>query len=58
VNINSASVHELDGLPGIGEVTADKIINNRPYERIEALVEKKIVGQKVFEQIKEKIVAQ
>ncbi len=58
VNINSASVQELDGLPGIGKTTADKIISNRPYEKIEVLVEKKIVGQKVFEQIKDKIVAQ
>lgn len=58
ININSASVQDLDGLPGIGKTTADKIISNRPYEKIEALVEKKIVGQKVFEQIKDKIVAQ
>ncbi len=58
ININSASSQELDGLPGIGEITADKIVSNRPYEKIEALVEKKIVGQKVFDQIKEKIVAQ
>ena len=58
VNINSASVQELDGLPGVGKTTADKIISNRPYEKIEALVEKRIVGQKVFEQIKDKIVAQ
>lgn len=58
VNINSASVKELDSLPGIGETTADKIIGNRPYETIESLIEKKIVGQKVFEQIKDKIVAQ
>lgn len=58
VNINLASEAELDGLPGIGKTTADKIISNRPYESIEALVEKKIVGQKVFGQIKDKIVAQ
>lgn len=58
VNINSASASELDTLPGIGKATADKIISNRLYEKIEALVEKKIVGQKVFEQIKDKIVAQ
>lgn len=58
ININLASSQELDGLPGIGKTTADKIISNRPYEKIEALVEKKIVGQKVFEQIKDKIVAQ
>lgn len=58
ININSASAQELDELPGIGEITADKIISNRPYTVIESLVDKKIVGQKVFEQIKDKIVAQ
>lgn len=58
VNINSASSQELDGLPGIGQITAEKIINNRPYDSIKALVEKKIVGQKVFEQIEDRIVAQ
>lgn len=57
ININSASEQELDSLPGVGKTTADKIIGNRPYEKIEALVEKKVVGQKVFEQIKDKIVA-
>lgn len=58
ININSASEQELDSLPGVGKTTADKIVSNRPYETIEVLVERKIVGQKVFEQIKDKIVAQ
>ncbi len=31
VNINTASAAELDTLPGIGPVTAKKIIDNRPY---------------------------
>ncbi len=55
ININSASVSDLDSLPGIGKITANKIIANRPYGNIEELVAKKIVGQKVFEEIKEKI---
>ncbi len=58
IDINSASEQELDALPGIGKVTVGKIISNRPYEKIEALIEKKIVGRRVFEQIREKIVAQ
>ena len=53
VNINSASSGELEGLPGIGPVTAGKIIAGRPYQNISELVEKKIVGQKLFDQIKE-----
>lgn len=55
ININTVSEGELDSLPGIGPVTAQKIINARPYEAIEDLLNKKIVGSKVFEQIKEKI---
>ena len=55
VNINSASASELDSLPGIGLVTAEKIIDNRPYNSIEDLKNKKIVGQSVFEKIKDKI---
>ncbi len=55
ININTASESELDSLPGIGEVTTEKIISNRPYSAIEELVDKKIVGKKVFEDIKGKI---
>ncbi len=55
VNINSASQAELDSLAGIGEVTANKIIGQRPYTDIEDLLKKKIVGQKVFDGIKSKI---
>jgi competence protein ComEA len=58
ININSASSKELDSLPGVGTVTSDKIIAGRPYATIDELLQKKIVGQKVFDQIKEKIVAQ
>lgn len=55
ISINQATISELDSLPGIGQVTAQKIIQDRPYARIEELVEKKIVSSKVFEKIKEKI---
>ncbi len=57
ININSASVSELDTLPGIGPATAEKIINGRPYASIQELVSKKIVTASVFEKIKVKITA-
>lgn len=57
ININVASESELDTLSGIGPVTAGKIINNRPYSQIEELTSKKVVSQKVFDQIKDKITA-
>lgn len=55
INVNTASMAELDTLPGVGEKTAEKIISGRQYSKIEDLVDKKIVGKAVFEKIKEKI---
>ncbi len=55
VNINSASVDALDSLPGIGKVTAQKIIDNRPYSDINELLSKKVVGASVFGKIKDRI---
>lgn len=56
ININTASESQLaDGLSGVGAKTAQKIVAGRPYSAINELLSKKIVGAKVFEQIKEKI---
>lgn len=52
INLNSATIEELDQLPGIGQVTANKIISNRPYATLEELLTKKIVNRGVFEKIK------
>lgn len=55
VNINSASRAELESLPGIGEVTAEKIISGRPYSDVSELGSKKIVGETTLEKIRELI---
>ncbi len=55
LNINTASQKELEGLPGIGSERAGKIISNRPYQNISELLSKKIMGQKVYDQIKDQI---
>jgi len=55
ININTASAKDLDSLPGIGEVTAQKIISNRPYGSVDELLSKKVVSSKVFSEIKEKV---
>ena len=52
INLNSAAAEELDQLPGVGQVTANKIIDNRPYSTLEELLIKKIVNKGVFEKIK------
>ncbi len=57
VNINKASEGELvDALLGVGPATASKIISGRPYQTIEDLFNKKVVGKAVFEKIKDQIV--
>lgn len=55
LNLNTASEKDLDSLPGVGAVTAQKIINGRPYAQVQELLDKKIVSSKVFEEIKEKV---
>ena len=55
ININNASSVELDTLSGVGPVTAQKIINNRPYSKTDDLLNKKVVSSKVFTEIKDKI---
>jgi len=55
ININTASESELDKLPGVGPVTAQKIIASRPYSTSEDLLTKKAVTSSVFEKIKDLI---
>ncbi|WP_139652961.1 ComEA family DNA-binding protein [Raoultibacter phocaeensis] len=57
VNINAAGAEELDGLPGIGEATALKIIADReangPFASIEDLQRVSGIGAKKFAQLAE-----
>lgn len=55
VHINTATMDELDTLPGIGKITAQKIIQNRPYDNVQELLDKKIVNKSVFENIKQMV---
>ena len=55
VNINTSSSEALDTLPGIGQTYAQKIVDNRPYSHTEELVSKKVLGQSLYNKIKDKI---
>jgi competence protein ComEA len=52
VSVNTASNTELDSLPGVGPKTVEKIVQNRPYNSLEELVQKKVLGQKLYESLK------
>jgi DNA uptake protein ComE-like DNA-binding protein len=58
ININSASKTVLMELPGVGEVTAQKIISNRPYGVITELTEREVVTESVYNKIMTQISAQ
>jgi competence protein ComEA len=55
ISINSGSESQLDSLPGVGPVTAQKIITNRPYSSLDDLVSKKAVTNSVYQKIKDLI---
>ncbi|MEI8232825.1 MAG: helix-hairpin-helix domain-containing protein, partial [bacterium] len=55
ININTASVSELDGLTGIGEARAKLILDNRPYSNTDDLVSKAKIPQSVYDKIKNQI---
>jgi len=57
IDLNSASSAELDKLPGIGPSRAQAIIANRPFKGKDELVQRKIVPQSVYDQIKDKVIA-
>ncbi|MFN8398566.1 MAG: ComEA family DNA-binding protein [Anaerolineales bacterium] len=59
ININTASVEELDSLPGIGPTIAQRIIDyrdeNGPFQTIEDILNVSGVGPSTFDQIKDLI---
>lgn len=57
MDINSASEKELASLKGIGDVRAKAIVKGRPYKGKNELLDKKIVPENVYNDIKDLIIA-
>jgi competence protein ComEA len=59
LNLNAATLADLDALPGVGPVLAQRIIERRqrlgPFERIEQLRDERILPNATYERIKELI---
>jgi len=59
ININTATLSELDTLPGIGQTYAQRIIDyrnsNGPFKNIEEVKNVRGIGDKTFEKFKDKI---
>ena len=60
LNINTATVEELETLPGIGERKAAAIVEyrgaNGPFERVEDLVEVSGIGEGILASIRDLVV--
>ena len=57
IDLNSASAAELEALKGIGKAHSASIIKGRPYKGKDDLVTKKIITEKEYAEIKDKIIA-
>jgi competence protein ComEA len=56
VNLNTATVHDFEALPGIGAKTAARIVEyrqkNGPFKKVEDLMNVRGVGEKSFLKLK------
>ena len=55
IDLNTASMEDLKSLPGIGPVIADRILQARPFERLEDLLEIKGIGHQLLEALRSKV---
>ena len=49
ISLNNSSLKELQQLVGVGEVKAQNIINNRPFNSLEEAVSSKVISQKIVD---------
>jgi competence protein ComEA len=52
IDLNSATAKELDSLPGIGPVLAERIVEGRPYETVEDLRQVPGIGKATMDRLR------
>jgi DNA uptake protein ComE-like DNA-binding protein len=57
IDINTATVAQLKTIPGVGDETAKKIIDGRPYYKKSELNTKKVISTDLYEKINKLISA-
>ena len=53
ININRATITELDTLWGIGTARAESIVKNRPYQSLDDLVSKGVLTKTLVDKNRE-----
>ncbi|HET9651605.1 MAG TPA: ComEA family DNA-binding protein [Usitatibacter sp.] len=56
IDINTASREELEKLPGVGPSRARQIVTGRPWRSKNDLVDKRVLPQDVYDEVKDRIV--
>ena len=52
VNVNQATVAELQTLPGVGPARAQLIVQHRPYNTVDDLAQKRVLPRSIVDQDK------
>ncbi len=57
LDLNHATRAQLASLPGISSAQADRIVENRPYSAPDELVHRRILTQREFDRIADRVTA-
>lgn len=57
VDINTATLEQLEALPSVGKAYAEKIVAGRPYKMNSDLTSRKVIPGSVYNKIKGDIIA-